>query len=232
MKHPPFRLLPLIIVVGTLAFGLQAGYVANGVFALSDNAALASEAQDETNTSNEAETAEDQGTIADNTEVQDAASDAGNILVEADEDELDPAFMTRSEVELLRDLAKRRTELEKREKQIVLQEGLLQATEKRIDDKIAELKAYEERISGIVGQVEEEENKQFDSLVRVYEKMKAKDSAAIFQTLDLEIQIAVAKRMKDTKLAEMLAKMNTQAANALSTALAESRMVPELQTDS
>jgi len=145
-----------------------------------------------------------------------------------EDDSIDAAFLNRSEVELLRDLSTRREALDMREQQIAMQERLLLATEKRIDGKIAELKALESQIATLIGQHEEAEEQQLQNLVRVYEKMKAKDAAQIFQRLDLEIQVSVAQRMKDSKMAPMMAKMDRDAAKKLSTALAEVEALPQI----
>ena len=52
---------------------------------------------------------------------------------------LDPVLFTRSEIELLQELSKRRKELDGRERAIVQREGLLMAAESRLEVKINEL---------------------------------------------------------------------------------------------
>ena len=61
---------------------------------------------------------------------------------------------------------------------------------------------------------------QFDSLARVYQAMKPARAAAIFEELDLEVQMQVAKRMRDRSIAMILAGMTPKAASELSMALA------------
>lgn len=208
-----FRLIPTLMLAGAALFGMQATNFVEDVVQFTSPAL-----------------AQDNGSV----EQTSAQEEAGqNIVIEppANDGFVDPAFMSRSEVELLRDLSKRRGELEDREKQIALRERLLEATEKRIDTKINELKQLENQISGLIGQHEEEQNEQFDNLVRVYEKMKAKDAARIFQRLDLDIQVSVAQRMKDNKFAPILAEMDSDSARALSTKLAQKAELPSLNSD-
>jgi len=194
------RLLPSLMAVGTIALGTQLYDVATGMNGLSQPARALED-------------------------VPPAVEPSQDVI---EDDSIDAAFLNRSEVELLRDLSTRREALDMREQQIAMQERLLLATEKRIDGKIAELKALESQIATLIGQHEEAEEQQLQNLVRVYEKMKAKDAAQIFQRLDLEIQVSVAQRMKDSKMAPMMAKMDRDAAKKLSTALAEVEALPQI----
>lgn len=194
------RLLPSLMAVGTVALGAQLYDVATGMNGLSQPARALED-------------------------VPPAVEPVQDVIPD---DSIDAAFLNRSEVELLRDLSSRREALDEREQQIAMQERLLLATEKRIDGKIAELKALESQIATLIGQYEEAEEQQLQNLVRVYEKMKAKDAAQIFQRLDLEIQVSVAQRMKDSKMAPMMAKMDRDAAKKLSTALAEVQALPQI----
>ncbi|MCA3270090.1 MAG: hypothetical protein INF44_07070, partial [Thalassospira sp.] len=72
------------------------------------------------------------------------------------------------------------------------------------------------------------EDEQILSLVRVYEKMKPKDAAAIFNNLELTILLDVVKNMKETKLAPIMAAMDTGKAKTLSAELAQRETLPSL----
>ena len=61
---------------------------------------------------------------------------------------------------------------------------------------------------------------QFDSLARIYQAMKPAKAAKVFEQLDLEVQLGVAKRMRDRSTAMLLAAMTPEGAARLSMALA------------
>lgn len=132
----------------------------------------------------------------------------------------DPTTFSPSEIALLENLARRRDEIEKRAVSLDVRENLLVATETRIDEKIDTLKSLEERIDQLVEQHEEAEEARIRKLVVVYEKMKPKDAARIFDQIELDILLEVTGRMKEAKVAEVLAKMTSQRAQELTIALA------------
>lgn len=129
----------------------------------------------------------------------------------------------RVEADLMNDMAARpqRARPAADKSDLEMRERLLEAAEKRVDAKIAELRQLETRLKQLSGVQEEQAAKQFASLVKVYETMKPKDAARIFEKLDLNVQLAVAHRMKEAKMAAILAEMNPDAAKSLTMALAE-----------
>lgn len=171
-----------------------------------------------------AEPAPEQGAAAD-------AEEGGTHVAAASEPEAftDPALMTRSELDLLQDLAERRVELDRRSDEIAIREGILEATERRIDEKIARLEGLEGQIKSLVSKHEEIENAELASIVKVYQTMKPKDAARIFERLDMEIQVEVATRMKEAKMAPILAAMSAEAAKTLTIELATRAQLPEIE---
>ena len=133
---------------------------------------------------------------------------------------------TRAEVELLQQLSERRAELDKREKDIELRDNLLRATEKRIEEKIAELKKIEGRIDALLKKHDEQEEQRLQSVVKIYETMKPKDAAKVMERLDMPILLDVAERMKTAKMAAIMAEMDTSRARAVTTELATRRRLP------
>ncbi|MCH8685107.1 MotE family protein [Pedomonas mirosovicensis] len=127
----------------------------------------------------------------------------------------------RVEAELLSDMEKQRAKGAASKSDLEMRERLLEAAEKRVDAKIAELRQLEAQLKELTGIKDEQASKQFASLVKVYETMKPKDAARIFEKLDLNVQLAVAHRMKEIKMAAILAEMDPEAAKALTMALAE-----------
>jgi len=132
-----------------------------------------------------------------------------------------------SEVDVLTSLSKRRAELDAREQDLATREALLDAAEKRVDGKIADLKTLQSDIEKVLGQRDAEAQKQLDALVKTYSSMKPKDAARIFNALDDSVLLAVAGQMKPDVLAAILASMNPDAAQKLTVKLAGRLKLPE-----
>jgi len=128
-------------------------------------------------------------------------------------------------------LSARRAELDAREKELEMRTTLLDAAEKRIEERSAELKAMEEKISKLVDDNKTAEQQQFVSLVAMYENMKPKDAATIFNQLDMPVLLGVAKAMNPRKMAPILAKMDPLKAKALTDGIAASDTPPETTAD-
>ncbi len=142
----------------------------------------------------------------------------------------DPALISESEVRVLESLAERRAQLEQREKQLAMKTSLLEAAEKRVAKRIEELRAVEGRVKTLLGQYDEAQEVQISSLVKVYENMKAKDAARIFENLESDILIAVAGRMREVKIAAILASMSPAKAQALTVMMAN-RFASDQETE-
>lgn len=132
----------------------------------------------------------------------------------------DRAGISASEIDVLTNLNRRRQELDAREQDILLREGLLLTAETQVETRIAELKEIEASIADMLGQLDAVEEARLSSLVNMYGRMKPKDAARIMTGLDEPVLLDVAAQMPDTKLADILAEMPDQAARDLTVALA------------
>jgi flagellar motility protein MotE (MotC chaperone) len=121
---------------------------------------------------------------------------------------------------ILESLQKRRTELDARARELDMRESLLQAAEKRLEGRIAELKDLQARVDAAVGQKDEAEQARFKNLVNMYDNMKAKDAAKIFDRLDLKVLVAVATQINPRRMSDILAQMSPDAAERLTVELA------------
>ncbi|WP_289035883.1 hypothetical protein [uncultured Roseibium sp.] len=128
---------------------------------------------------------------------------------------------------VLESLGKRRQTLEKQEGQLDLREKLLQATEERIQKRVDELKQLEQRIEGVVEEKRKQEESEIAGLVTMYENMKPKDAARIFDRLSLPILLKVVRQMKPRKMADVLSKMSPEAAEKLTVAIASGASNPQ-----
>ncbi len=138
----------------------------------------------------------------------------------------DPFSLTDKEINLLQALAERRRELDLRARQMEQREALLKAAELRIEEKVGGLKALQKTIQDLLLQQEDQTEGQYKSLVKIYESMKPKDAARIFEQMDMSVLLPVVERMKERKTAPILAKMNPAKANAITTQLAQRRKPP------
>jgi flagellar motility protein MotE (MotC chaperone) len=135
----------------------------------------------------------------------------------------EPPIFTQNEIDVLQKLSVRREALDNRQKDLDLRENLVKAAEARIDKKIAEMKALQANIEGMLKQVDKQDEEKMRSLVKIYEQMKPKNAADILSTLDLPVQIGVLTRMKEAKVAPILAAMDVTKAQAVTDAMAARR---------
>ena len=144
----------------------------------------------------------------------------------------DPRLVTDSELDVLQKLADRRKELDRRSRQLDTREKLLQATENRIESKIVDLKQLQDTISKLLKTHDEEKEAKMRSVVKIYEKMKPKEAARIFEELEMPILLDVVERMREAKTAAIIAKMTPRKAKAVTAALAYRRALPKLDKNS
>jgi flagellar motility protein MotE (MotC chaperone) len=136
------------------------------------------------------------------------------------------ANVSSAEMDVLTSLADRRDALEQRQRELDLRANILVATEKRVDDKIGQLKALQSRIEAMLGQRDAKELEQLDGLVKIYTAMKPKDAARIFAALDDTVRIGVAARMKADIMAGIMAALPSDVAQKLTVELASRYKAP------
>jgi flagellar motility protein MotE (MotC chaperone) len=131
-----------------------------------------------------------------------------------------PPAISASERAILERLQDRRQELDTRQRELEMRESLLRATERRLEQRANELRELEGRIVGLEQRRDEAEQARFRGVVSMYEAMRPKDAARIFDTLDLPVLLEVARAMRPPKLADVLAQMQPDPAKRLTTELA------------
>src|SRR5690606_28390242 len=129
-------------------------------------------------------------------------------------------------------LAARRDELDARAAELDMRLALVEAAERRIEERTAALQALEARIDAMVDEKRTLEEAQFTSVVAMYETMKAKDAAAIFDQLDMEVLLRVARALNPRKMAPIMARMDPARAKDLTAALAVDQVEPTIQLGS
>ena len=137
--------------------------------------------------------------------------------------------LTPAERAILERLQARRQELEARARELDLRENLIKAAEKRLEARVAELKDAEARINEAMNHKDEAEQARFKGIVTMYENMKPKDAAKIFDRLDIKVLLDVASQIKPQKMSDILAQMSPEAAERLTVELARRASGPGRQ---
>src|SRR5436190_20773361 len=121
---------------------------------------------------------------------------------------------------VLESLQQRRQELETRAREMDVRESLLKAAEKRIEQRLQELKELETRLTGITNKKDEAEAAKFKSFVSMYENMKAKDAAKVFDRLNMRVLLEVVNAMNPRRMADILGQMTPDVVERLTIEIA------------
>jgi len=125
-----------------------------------------------------------------------------------------------SERAILERLQARRQELEARAREIDIRESLLKAAEKRAEGRVEEMKAIESRITGVAAQKADEEAARFKGIITMYEGMKPKDAAKVFDRLEMPVLFEIASQIAPRKMADILGQMSPEVAERLTVEMA------------
>jgi flagellar motility protein MotE (MotC chaperone) len=128
--------------------------------------------------------------------------------------------MAPGEKAVLERLQERRRELDSRNHEIEMRENLVREAEKRLQAKVGELKDTETRIKTSIEGRDKAEKDRLKNIVTMYETMKPKDAARIFDRLSVNILVRVSTAMKPRAMSEILAQMSPEAAEKLTVELA------------
>jgi len=131
-----------------------------------------------------------------------------------------PSLPSGAERAILERLQERRQELDSRARELDIRESLIQGAEKRMEARLAELKDIEERIKVETQQKEDGEVARMKGLITMYENMKPRDAAKIFNGLDDAVLLQVASKINPRQMSEVLAQMAPDVAQRLTVELA------------
>ena len=128
-----------------------------------------------------------------------------------------------AERRVLLDLRKRHDALDAREAAMRTQESVLAAAGQKLDQRVGELQALQARLEQLDAERRQREERDWQGLVAVYEKMKPRDAARIFDDLEMPVLVKLVDRMKEAKAAAILAAMRPDKARETTTELAAMR---------
>ena len=218
------RVIPVVLVaVAGLATLKVAGLVINGgyVFDYQPNSVKKSWAQENLNFP----TGRDDPDITGSTHGEPkeapkpAAPDTKPEGTPINMDETQPQISD-SERAILERLQSRRQEIEARQREIDIRESLLKSAEKRIEGKVEEMKAVESRITATQAEQKAAEAQRLKGLVTMYEGMKPKDAARVFDRLEMSVLIEIASAIAPRKMSDILGLMSSEAAERLTVEMA------------
>jgi flagellar motility protein MotE (MotC chaperone) len=121
---------------------------------------------------------------------------------------------------ILERLQERRQELDTRARELDIRESLIKAAEKRMEAQLAELKEVESRITVETQQKDDAQAVRFKGLVTMYENMKPREAAKIFDRLEIGVLLDVASKINPRQMADILAQMSPDAAERLTVEMA------------
>ncbi len=132
--------------------------------------------------------------------------------------------MSGAERSLLLDLRKRRDELDARAAMLDQREAVQVAAEAKLSARVEQLAALQSRLEAMEANRQHHATENWSGLVHVYEAMKPRDAATIFNALDMQVLLQVLDRMQDRKTAPILAAMEPDRARLATQLLAEMRV--------
>jgi len=121
---------------------------------------------------------------------------------------------------LLERLQERRQELDKRSRELDIREGLIAEAERRMEARLAEIKEGEAQLATATQKKDEAEAARFKGLVTMYENMKPRDAAKIFDRLEMSVLMEVATQINPRRMSDILALMSPETAEKLTVELA------------
>jgi flagellar motility protein MotE (MotC chaperone) len=121
---------------------------------------------------------------------------------------------------ILERLQERRQELDTRARELDIRESLIKEAEKRMEGQLTELKETESRITAETQQRDDAQAARFKGLVTMYENMKPRDAAKIFDRLDSGVLLEVASKIEPRHMADIMAQMSPDSAQRLTVELA------------
>jgi flagellar motility protein MotE (MotC chaperone) len=131
-----------------------------------------------------------------------------------------PQAVSASERAIQERLQARRQELEARAREIDIRESLLKSAEKRIESRVEEVKATESRITTATGQKAEVDAARMKGIITMYEGMKPKDAAKVFDRLEMSVLFEIASQIAPRKMSDILGLMQPEAAERLTVEMA------------
>jgi flagellar motility protein MotE (MotC chaperone) len=121
---------------------------------------------------------------------------------------------------LLEKLGARRDALRQKSDELDLRERMLGEAERKLETGLGDLRKAEDKVDAVAKAREDAEKQGLKNIVTMYEAMKPKDAARVFDRLGHDVLVPIVLAMNPRKMAEVLAVMQPDTAERLTVALA------------
>ena len=135
----------------------------------------------------------------------------------------EPPAISDAERAVLLDLRQRRETMEATSHELDLRQAELAAADRRLSERVQQLSALQARLESMEADREKHQSENWAGLVKIYENMKPRDAATIFDALDMQVLLQVLDRMQERRVAPVLAAMQPERARLATQLLAEMR---------
>jgi len=134
-----------------------------------------------------------------------------------------PPPITEGERAVLLELRQRSQQLDERSAALSAREAILTAAEQKLEAQAQALTALQKKLQDLEAARTQREEAGWQGLVKLYEDMKPRDAATIFNDLEMPVLLALVDRMKERNAAPILAAMNPDKARDVTANLAKLR---------
>jgi flagellar motility protein MotE (MotC chaperone) len=117
----------------------------------------------------------------------------------------------------------RQSQIEAREQRLAERETALAAVDKHLTERVGELVGIQTRLEVLETDRKAREEANWAGLVKLYEGMKPRDAAGIFNGLDKPVLLEILDRMKAAKASVIIALMEPESARQATLDLANKR---------
>jgi flagellar motility protein MotE (MotC chaperone) len=127
---------------------------------------------------------------------------------------------------LLRALDERGRQLDAWSSDLAARARMLEVIEARASEQVQALQAERKAPEATLTRVDQEAEAEIARLVEIYENMKPKEAARIFEAMPAEVAAGFVRRMAERKSALVMGNLNAEHAYAITLALANSHVPP------
>lgn len=136
-------------------------------------------------------------------------------------------FQLNSEKQLLQQLRKRRKQIESDKNELPAEKMALESIKQHIDNRLDVLENLQNKLKPQFNNNNQNDGKKILKLVKVYESMKPKEAAKIFNDLQIGVLVEMTLSMKESRLAAILSEMKPEKARELTSILATQSDIAE-----
>jgi flagellar motility protein MotE (MotC chaperone) len=128
---------------------------------------------------------------------------------------------------LLEAIRERRRQLDAREAELTDRGRMLEVIERRASELLQELQDTRDSLEATLVTADKEADAQLTRLVTIYEGMKPKEAARIFEAMPAEVAAGFVRRMREAKSALIMAHLDAKHAYAITLSIANHGRLPD-----